>query len=428
MTFAIVPDHAIVISPPVRSRWTVRTTGSLCAVLLLGAIFLPTSSDGTLRPSADLAIAGVATSSNWLMVLYWRRHVRALDAVLVGVGVGALALATATSPFYGTFSFGSIPYLASLFGMLLVRPPNRLIATAIRSLDTAAAIASWVLVAWGAGVVLGSAAVQTMTIRYFPAFYQDLVRFMVIEVRHPVGPFGTHSVAGFWYFLLFLIAYRRWLVRHQPSALLLAVSLLAVLALLRSFTAVFLGALAIGVMMVPSAAFPRPTDAGDRTWRRRSTVAIWAAAILTLVRAFRTLNAYGESIFGVQFGGFSGRYSLSSGRIYDTLVYLRQHPLAFIGITKSSRVVFGDSGLIEFYLRGGPLLLVSIYGLWGRLLWHLSFRGRTWLLLFAGLLAFDVGFTALTLARLQLALIPLLLALRSAGIDPRTSTRHIAAP
>ena len=55
---------------------------------------------------------------------------------------------------------------------------------------------------WVVGLLVQVPIIQSLTVRLFPAYYQNLVRFMVEEIQHPVTSWGTHSVAAYFYFLL----------------------------------------------------------------------------------------------------------------------------------------------------------------------------------------------------------------------------------
>jgi hypothetical protein len=93
--------------------------------------------------------------------------------------------------------------------------------------------------------------------------------------------------------------------------------------------------------------------------------------------------------------GLSGRFS-DLGTMRSTMAYLRNKPFSPVGIGYSSNLFFGDSGIIEYYLRGSLPLVVVIYGgLLAFLRKNLLMKRDAWHV-FVVILIFELGFTSLT--------------------------------
>jgi hypothetical protein len=125
---------------------------------------------------------------------------------------------------------------------------------------------------------------------------------------------------------------------------------------------------------------------GITVWRYRSELADFVA-ISNMLTAIE-----------FQGGGFSGRFG-RGGNLLNNVELIRTQPLRPIGLGFSTTVFYGDSGPVEYLLRGSLPLLLSVYGGYALFLWRSLHVRRHALMLFAVTLAFELGMTVLTYHR-----------------------------
>jgi hypothetical protein len=126
-----------------------------------------------------------------------------------------------------------------------------------------------------------------------------------------------------------------------------------------------------------------------------------------------TLGDLAGSLLASQGHGFIGRYG-TGGVLARNIDEIVNHPLSPLGIGYPSGWLIGDSGPIEYLLRGSVPLLICMYGaLWFFLAWNVRSR-REALHLFLVILGFELGFDILVTSRFLL-FAPVLLAMINAA-------------
>jgi hypothetical protein len=390
-----------------------RDCGGLISVVIVGSfllgVFGPTSVDGRLRPLVAVAYSGVAVA-----VLVFLRLAMPLPtpAQMLALGLfgGGLLLGTALSPFAGQYSPGLVPSFVGV-ALLLIATPVELPKRATAALHRAIRWSGIAYAAWATGILLTVPVIQDITIKYYPAYYQELVKGLVVLLHHPVAAWGTHSAAALIFFLFALYFRHDAVTTGRLSSTLLAMFWVGALFSLRSFSGLFLGLWALILLLNPWLVHvPHYTSRFLAHRLGRITVVVVVAAIIVL---WRPVIASVQSVLGLDVSGFSGRYSEGSGRIYQTVAWIRDHPLSPIGFTETESLVFGDSAYIDYFLRGSLLTVIGTY--LGLVVTVRRFLGssRLGLHLALAIVAFDLGFSALPLWRLQLIWVPLLLGIAS---------------
>jgi hypothetical protein len=162
---------------------------------------------------------------------------------------------------------------------------------------------------------------------------------------------------------------------------------------------------------------PRITQ---RTKSRQLALVVTGIIGLTAAIFWDQIVAAISAILVLEANGFSGRYSSGSGRIYATLMWIRDHPLSPIGLSYSPNLVFGDSGYVEYFLRGSLLSLVGVYLAFTAAAQRFLGRTLLWVHVCCAVMAFELGFSALPLWRLQLFLVPILVAMH-ASLAPEST-------
>src|SRR5262249_12360670 len=202
----------------------------MAALLGLGFYF-PTSAAENI--SVNLYLAGGASLLGLLILLLMRRR----GLVSVGAVVNATAInvillvATLFSPLKEFAYGGFIPiFLLSLLICVSVRDLN--LTTAVRRLFDAANALNITLAAL---LLLDVTAVRQFFLTHYAFGYDDLLPYMFDE-RKPVIMFGSHSVAGFFFYLLFYMTFQTFVMTRSKLNLVYALCYLALLASLASFT------------------------------------------------------------------------------------------------------------------------------------------------------------------------------------------------
>jgi hypothetical protein len=251
----------------------------------------------------------------------------------------------------------------------------------------------------GVGILLGIQPVDQFVIRWYTVSkdYAELVPSMLL-IRKPVLVFGTHSLAGFFFYLFFHLNWEAFLVWRKKKFFVFAGGYLLLTASLLSVTGVILAAVGLAEVLY-------------YLWTRlrlKWLLVLVVPGLVTLGFAFPPSNASTQIVTdGAKFvtamltstgGGFGGRLA-PGGTLYYNIQYIRAHPFGPVGVSNSATLLFVDSGWVEYMLRGSVLLVAIIYGSLYLFLKRslVSRKDRIWL--FATILAFEVGFTSLTYQR-----------------------------
>lgn len=250
-------------------------------------------------------------------------------------------------------------------------------------------------IAAGIGIVLGVAAVNNLLLSYYATAYDDLLP-MMLEMHKPVLTFGTHSFAAFFLYVFFWINLEAFKVHKRKLFLALAFChLLLVLCLLSvSGLVLFL----VGIAQLAHLAL-KPI---------RHKV-LWAYSVLCLVICTAAFSNIGldftpardaaKEIFSNPDSGFVGRF-LSGGTMHYDLEFIGRHPFTPVGFSFREGFMFGDSGWVEYMLRGSiPLLVLIFGGLYYFLRRNLVSRVHTYFLFIATVI-FELGMTTLTFIRM----------------------------
>jgi hypothetical protein len=216
-----------------------RRDDILLTVLLSISLFAPTSIHG----DYSLALLGASLSmfSIVLAMLYWRHGCR--TTVLWAVSLPMIILLSVCTFMASSFRFGwgvfaQCNLLALTFALdLKEMRPGPLTAWTFK-------IVNLVYIAWGIALVIGSETVVQFTSGWFAQFYDELLPNM-LWLHKPVLAFGTHSLAGFFVYLLFFLNWRQYTSAGSRLSITFSIFDVSLLLALRSFTSLALGALAL---------------------------------------------------------------------------------------------------------------------------------------------------------------------------------------
>ena len=360
----------------------------LIAALFFIGLYSPTSVGGTY--SLVLWALYFWLLAMILLALIWKKNglgnvLSVANSIFI---VAILFLGTITSPFPDYRWGGLLPYI----GLALLFTLNLRSLTMGRRLRIWVRVANFINVGLGLAVILHSDLAGDFLVNLYSAGYADLVPYMM-TVGKPVLTFATHSVGAFFYYLFFLINFETYKVYKDRWSLTFAICYVGLTFALLSFTGMALTALAILQIMRYS------------TKRRlKLTLALSGVVALLGLSALYIYVPYLEdwgaawkfvsAIITSPSNGFLGRFT-EVGTLYGTINYIRTRPFTPVGVGFRSDLMFGDSGPVEYYLRGSIWLVLSVYGglfvfLRTNLIskWHV--RSLFWVIL-----AFETGFSSL---------------------------------
>jgi hypothetical protein len=280
----------------------------------------------------------------------------------------------------------------------------------------------------GAAILGGSDFVKQILTKHYSVYYPELVPSMLL-FRKPILTFGTHSIAAFFLYLFFYANLQTYRFTGKKLFLIFAFCYLFLTAAVLSVSGLILAA--VGALQL----FWLLWSSLRRRW-------FWAGALLAvlgLIAGLQLLDSIVKNWFEVREGaktiitssdnGFLGRLA-PGGTLRYSIEYLRYHPFSPVGVSNKEGLMFQDSGLVEYLLRGSVILVFLVYG-------GLFFFLRRSLLskvdahwLFLVILGFELGFTALTNFR-ALYLLPFLVmylnALRRSEADPAGHSHRLDA-
>ncbi|MGH9161293.1 MAG: hypothetical protein ACRD2X_15085 [Vicinamibacteraceae bacterium] len=389
-------------------RWAARPTAR---AVILGAAFFavlfPTSIGGAISPLLDrLSILfNVAVFAALLVV---GRCVGSRLQAMVSVAIlGWLSTLTLLSP-HARLAPGLVAMFVALALMLAT---NTKAVTDRQATKRTLACINVFALAIGAALCFDLQWADRFIKAYYTAFYPTIHISMLDWHDKPVLTFATHSIAGFFYYLFFYLNFRTYAVTGSGAALAAAVGHIALGLALRSTTGSILLTLAAGQLAVA-------------VYRRHGRQVAWLPLVAPVVivgllvsqadRLLASIEPVREIVVGTESSGLLSRYS-STGMLGGNLRYLNDSPFSPLGFNYGLEhdLFYGDSGFIQFLLRGSlPLVLLVYGGLYGFL--RSNLRSRTdvrWL--YIVILAFDLGIVSLFSFRITSFLVFMIVYLNS---------------
>lgn len=370
-----------------------RLSPWIIASLTVIGLYFPTSIEG--RISTELLIAASAAMGIGLLSLVIACGIAgALQFAIAASVFVIIGIATLFSPFT-EIAYGALMPISLLTALLCVQLRWIPGTTALQRTFT---IINWVNLLAVVLIVAEVREVSRLLIDSYSAFYPELVPSM-LGAGKPVLTFATHSLAGFFFYLFFYMCLRSYVVTGRRLHYLFAFSYVVVLILVNSFSSYMFAALAVLQLLFR---FNK---------RRPLLIALPALIVAGLAIALAVpettivheqLSAIGN-VLSLDTNGLRGRYS-GQGALTSNLRYITSSPFSPVGAGFHPDLMYGDSGVIEFLLRGSVPLVLFIYtGLFLFLRRNLVSRSQA-LFLFAVLFGFEIGFSNLLYFRTQLFL------------------------
>jgi hypothetical protein len=360
--------------------------------LLFFGQFFPTSINAVIQVPLIVLHQALFALLALALLIYQRdagQGTRVLTAALI---ISILVFATVFSPFTtltpgaiaGFVAFASM-YTLSITGLGEMGSPvvfRRILA-----------VSDVITLGLAIIIILGIGPLRVYMVSFYSFAYDELVMRMIGWKGKPVVTFGSHSIAGFFFFIFFYLNLQTRRAGGSRLFLLAALAFASLELFLISVTGILFLGLA-GLVLLFYLTEGRPG-------LRYSLMGIIG---VTVIAGYAILVQLGivealTTILTAQDNGLIGRYS-RTGSLVPNIHYIMEHPFRPVGVTYFSGFFYGDSGPIEYLLRGSVPLVIAVYfGLYRFLRDNLSDRRHLTPLLSA-LLLFETGYTVLTYHRL----------------------------
>lgn len=378
-----------------------RVIGALAAACALVALCSPTSTGGVISQPLYVLNVGVVGALLFAMVIL-RGRVWSVWPLALATAIVALPLAFTAVAEFSELSPGMAVLFASVATLFLVDVravrPGRVGLVALLIVNAFTMVL-------GAALVFDVKAADAFVKTHYQVFFPNLLMLMIDWYNKPVLTFGTHSLSAFYYWLMFYLHLVGFTRTGRPPLLLVAMVMLALCASLFSTTGVIFTL--VGTLQLLGLAWSRLPS---RAVVAGGTVLAAACVVFFVVAAphlDELIATASRGVLGDRSAGLMARYA-RDGNLASTLAYVIEQPWRPIGLTYSRDLFYGDSGFVTYALRGSLALPVVIYlalYLWLRrnLVDH-----RVAVVLWAAIVAFEVGFTPLVFFRF-VGMLPFLL-------------------
>ncbi|BCC14771.1 hypothetical protein [Bacillus cereus] len=246
-------------------------------------------------------------------------------------------------------------------------------------------------------IIFGFTPIVDILENWYSYFYDELISSAIL-LKKPVNTFTTHSIAGFYSFIFFLMNILTFVVLKRKIHLLYSLMYMMFLFFMQSSTSLVYFALCFGAIIV--------------VFRRYKLVTFFGVSLLLVYimmdfQSFSIIDMINEKLFSKK-NGLMVRYDETTGVLGEQIDLLLSNPFRGYGYTVLPGLPYVDSGYIEYALRGSIFGLgLIILGLFFFLKRNLGFKmGFIILMIF---LSFEVGFSNLIYFR-SLFIMPFLVA------------------
>jgi hypothetical protein len=361
----------------------------LIAVLLLVGFYFPSSIAADIL--LPLAVANAAVVLLLFLVIIGKNGILHEAALANSLLMLALLFVFTVLSQLSELKMGALMYYGALAVFFTL---NLRSITATKWVERAFLTVNILNVALSVGVLAGSKPIGNFIVDFYSTFYPELVPDMILSWRKPVLTFGTHSIAGFFFFLFFFLNWRAYQAKRRTLYLAFAIAHVALPFALISVTGFAFGLLETTILLYG--------------FLKRRPLIFGVALVLIVGGAsagfFKNMSALTEGsksawelagqVFTSPTNGILGRFS-ASGNLVTNIHYLFNHPLQPIGFSDMSELMSGDCGPLDYLLRGSIFLLVSVYAGLVLFLRKNLVAERDAYVLLAVILAFEVGYTSL---------------------------------
>lgn len=252
------------------------------------------------------------------------------------------------------YAFGSLAFIMGFYMMIFVKFENLKMEKIPEKFFL---FFNFVTLFIGFSITTGNLFIGNFIINLFSNHKSFLVSSM-IERNKPVITFGSHSIAALFIFCLFYMNYKFFQTDHKKLNLLFSMMYLTLLFFLQSnsgFLFLFLGMLLLSTQVL------------FKMKKIKIIFFIFATFLLIILFGNTTFPFIQESYAQIHYNitspvnGVLGRFGEESGVLKINLNYIANNIFRPIGFSYQPGLIYTDSGLIEFVLRGSIFLPLIIY-------------------------------------------------------------------
>ncbi len=251
-------------------------------------------------------------------------------------------------------SFGIYPaYL--LYSLILLVDVQKIGFS--RYLKPSLLIVSFFQIVLGAGLLIKDFTIEDFVLNNYSYGYPSLVPYMLQQLK-PVTTFATHSVAAFFFFILFVLNFYTYKQNNKFIYLFFSVCFVILLLFTRSNTAYLYIFISLLFLLIHMSKSPI-----SLFWFLTIAAVIVIYGYIEYFDIINVLISYDLSeTIGSQGSGVLGRYSASSANyLAPTIQFIKDNPLTPIGLSYSDNIFFTDSGPIIYFIRGSIFLVLAMY-------------------------------------------------------------------
>lgn len=244
-------------------------------------------------------------------------------------------------------------------------------------------IVNIIFIIFSASIMLEFQPIINFLHSWYSAFYIELLPNMFMQ-KKPVATFATHSIAGFYFFVFFLINFFTYIYMKKKSHLFSSIIFAFFLFNIKSSTALVYFLICFIVVMV-------------FVYRRKkrlffSTLGISLIFFIIKFESIGLFQMVSDKLFSNR-NGLLIRYA-DGGVLADNINFILNNPFSGIGFGYSKLYTYVDSGFVEYALRGSVFVLISI--LIGYYLFlRRNLGSKLGIVIFLIYLSFEVGFSNL---------------------------------
>lgn len=252
-------------------------------------------------------------------------------------------------------------------------------------------IANLLLILLGFGQLLGIDTIKDFTINFYSAYYNDLLYYMFLDNK-PITVFATHSVAAFYTFLFLFLNYNLYKNFKNKRFIFYELGWLIILIYLNSATSLaFVGIFIIYLVI------------DNKKKISNSIKLLLLMSIILFVFIFKNnILEFFRKIFLEDNNGWSSRYG-ETGVLSSNIEWIANHMFVGVGFNYFPNLVYGDSGVIELWMRGGIITLICFCLIYYNFL-RKNLNKLTASVIFLIFFIFELGFTNILSARTLLLL------------------------
>jgi len=313
--------------------------------LITIGIFLPSSINGhtlsTLYPVLNAMIAITVLSLS-------TKHFNLIRALLV-LFIVVLLIINTTFTHASQYQPGTLLVIIPLMFYLSIDTKQIDINLFEKYLN----LTSLILLILGLGVIFNISILKEFLSNTYVTSFTDLYKYMMSDNR-PVGPFGSHSIAAFIYFLFFTLYYVMWLRYKSFLYLAMAMSFTLLILALKSFSALFFIIFVIATIM------------NSKYLLKKINIQFFMVNLFIITITFLLLNSFIDVISllsGTDTNGLLSRYGIN-GVLSNNIIYIEDNFLMGDGIGYLKDLVYTDSG----YLHN-----ILLYGISGTIVFYIVF-------------------------------------------------------